>query len=154
MSNSNRTRIVVAGNWRYTKCCSWTTDRPPKRQSAIKDKQMLSLYVCIRIWEKLDVSLESWKVNVASVHKILQCTNVGTSAESRGIKRTKRDPVSLRTSSGVPLSTSYVIICSNMTQVVFKVGSWFWPKIVNFDLPPIFSETSHTLVLRMEMVKV
>ena len=154
MSDPYRTRIVVAGNWRNVKYCSWTTDRPPKRRSAIKDKQILSLYVCISPWEKLDVSLGPWQVNGASVHKILQCTNVGTPAQSRGTERTKRDPVSLRTSSGIPPSTRRTIVRPCMTCLVVKLGSWFSAKMVNFDLPSIFSETTHTLVLRMQMVKV
>jgi hypothetical protein len=63
------------------------------------------------------------KSNVASVHKKLQCTKVSSSVESRGIEPTKSDPVSLRTSSGVPLSISYAIICSNLIRKGVKLGA-------------------------------
>ena len=94
-----KTRIVVAGNWRNAKYCSWTTNRPPKRQPAIKDKQMLSLYACIRSWEKLDLSLGLLAEERGLCPQEITVHKSRLFVEFRGIEPTKRDPISLRTSS-------------------------------------------------------
>ena len=57
----------------------------------------------------------------------------------------------IRTSSGIPLSTSYVIICGYMTHLVVKLGPDFQAETHVLADPLIMSETDKTLVLRMNL---
>ena len=50
------------------------------------------------------------------------------SSSRRRAEHASRDPVSLRMSSGVPLSTSYVIVCAYMTHLVVNWGPNFEEK--------------------------
>ena len=65
---------------------------------------------------------------MASGHKKLHCTNVGTSAESRRTDPSQSDPASLRTSLGISLSTSYAIICPTWPIYLLNWGPDFEPK--------------------------
>ena len=126
-------RIVVEGNWRYANRSSRTTNRNFKRRSAIKDEYILTLYVCITPWRKLDVSWGPWIVESAYDHKKLQRTKGGTSVEPRREEHTSRDPVLLHMFSGnlLALATPFFahtwpVLLSNWGPP-FEQKCLFWP---------------------------
>jgi hypothetical protein len=105
-------------NRRYAEFGSSTTKGPPKQQSALKDKWILWLYVCIRPWWNLGVSRAPWLEHVASDDMKIESTKSLLSSSRTRRKHTSRDPILLPMSSAIPLSSSYAIICAHMTHHV------------------------------------